>query len=80
MLSRPHLGFLLLFIRLIFVEASAKTSKNVEEAFFETGRKIVDMIKSGELNIKDEVIVAMTTVCCLRRSAVCGLTVCILLL
>lgn len=40
--------------RLIFVEASAKTAQNVEEAFFETGRKIVDMIKSGELNVKDE--------------------------
>jgi small GTP-binding protein len=40
---------------LIFVEASAKTAHNVEEAFFETGRKIVDMIKSGELNVKDEV-------------------------
>jgi hypothetical protein len=37
------------------VEASAKTAHNVEEAFFETGRKIVDMIKAGELDVKDEV-------------------------
>eukprot|EP00695_Tsukubamonas_globosa_P003075 TRINITY_DN457_c0_g1_i1.p1 TRINITY_DN457_c0_g1~~TRINITY_DN457_c0_g1_i1.p1 ORF type:complete len:122 (+),score=44.39 TRINITY_DN457_c0_g1_i1:323-688(+) len=36
---------------LIYVEASAKTGKNVEEAFLQTARKIYDSIESGQLDL-----------------------------
>ncbi len=40
---------------LVFVEASAKTSKNVDEAFFKTAMEIHKMIVNGEINVNDEV-------------------------
>jgi GTPase SAR1 family protein len=40
---------------MIFVEASARTSSNVEAAFIETARGILKLIESGKLDINDEV-------------------------
>jgi GTPase SAR1 family protein len=40
---------------LIYVEASAKTSQNVEEAFKSSARAIYRLIKKGGVNIEDEV-------------------------
>lgn len=40
---------------LLFMEASAKTGENVEEAFITTSTKVLDMIKRGVYNLNDEV-------------------------
>jgi len=39
---------------LIFMETSAKTSKNVEEAFISTAKEIYDKIQQGVFDIKNE--------------------------
>lgn len=39
---------------LIFLETSAKTAKNVEEAFCSTASKIYENIQSGELDVTNE--------------------------
>lgn len=35
----------------MFIEASAKTGENVEEAFFETAKKIYQNIQDGSLDL-----------------------------
>lgn len=40
---------------LIFLETSAKTAANVEAAFIETAQHVHDMIRAGDIDIKDEV-------------------------
>ena len=40
---------------LIFMEASAKTAANVEEAFINTAREIYDKIQEGVFDINNEV-------------------------
>lgn len=42
---------------LLYMEASAKTGENVEEAFITTSIKVLDMINQGVFNLNDEVIV-----------------------
>merc|ERR1711990_633954 len=39
---------------LIFMETSAKTSTNVEEAFIDTAKNIYDKIQQGVFDIKNE--------------------------
>ncbi|EFA79326.1 Rab GTPase [Heterostelium album PN500] len=39
---------------LIFLETSAKTAANVEEAFINTAKKIYEKIQKGDFDIKDE--------------------------
>lgn len=39
---------------LFFIETSAKTSNNVDEAFLLTAKVVYDKIKSGELDVRDE--------------------------
>ena len=41
---------------LIFMETSAKTAANVEEAFINTAREIYDKIQEGVFDINNEVI------------------------
>ena len=41
---------------LIFMETSAKTAANVEEAFINTAREIYDKIREGVFDINNEVI------------------------
>mmetsp|Transcript_47340 Transcript_47340/g.122455 ORF Transcript_47340/g.122455 Transcript_47340/m.122455 type:complete len:103 (-) Transcript_47340:3784-4092(-) len=39
---------------LVFMEASAKTAENVEEAFLSTGKMIYEKVQKGELDISNE--------------------------
>ena len=43
---------------LIFMETSAKTAANVEEAFINTAREIYDKIQEGVFDINNEVTMA----------------------
>mgnify|MGYP001199574023 FL=1 len=43
------------FQGLIFMETSAKTAANVEEAFINTAREIYDKIQEGVFDINNEV-------------------------
>ena len=45
---------------LIFMETSAKTAANVEEAFINTAREIYDKIQEGVFDINNEVIYLCT--------------------
>ena len=47
---------------LIFMETSAKTAANVEEAFINTAREIYDKIQEGVFDINNEV---STALCCI---------------
>ncbi len=40
---------------MLFLEASAKTGDNVEEGFVTTAGKVLDLIKDGVFDLKDEV-------------------------
>jgi Ras-related protein Rab-2A len=40
---------------LLFLETSAKTSANVDEAFINTAQKVYEGLQSGAINTKDEV-------------------------
>ena len=40
---------------LIFLETSAKTAQNVEEAFINTAKKIYDKIQQGVFDVANEV-------------------------
>jgi Ras-related protein Rab-2A len=40
---------------LVFLETSAKTAHNVEEAFINTARKIHEKIESGDVDANNEV-------------------------
>ncbi len=42
---------------LIFLETSARTAANVEEAFIQTAQKIYENIQSGLLDLNNEVLV-----------------------
>ena len=46
---------------LIFMETSAKTAANVEEAFINTAREIYDKIQEGVFDINNEVKSAYLT-------------------
>lgn len=46
---------------LVFLETSAKTAHNVEEAFINTARKIHEKIESGDVDANNEVLPS----CCL---------------
>ena len=39
---------------LLFIEASAKTATNVEEAFIQTAKKIYEKIQKGQLDVTNE--------------------------
>jgi Ras-related protein Rab-2A len=39
---------------LLFIEASAKTAANVEEAFIQTAKKIYEKIQKGQLDVSNE--------------------------
>lgn len=39
---------------LLFIEASAKTAANVEEAFIQTAKKIYEKIQKGQLDVTNE--------------------------
>lgn len=41
---------------LVFLETSAKTAHNVEEAFINTARKIHEKIESGDVDANNEVL------------------------
>ena len=46
---------------LIFLETSAKTAANVEEAFVNTARKIYENIKNGVSDVNNEVHIFLLT-------------------
>lgn len=48
---------------LVFLETSAKTAHNVEEAFINTARKIHEKIESGDVDANNEVLPFCLLVC-----------------
>ena len=50
-----HDYYKIYFPGLIFMETSAKTAANVEEAFINTAREIYDKIQEGVFDINNEV-------------------------
>ena len=66
---------------LVFCETSAKTAENVEAAFFETAQHILDMIKAGDIDLKDEVCESYICTLCILiflmnlNSQACGVQV-----
>ena len=50
---------------LIFMETSAKTAANVEEAFINTAKEIYDKIEEGVFDINNEVRFYLITILCI---------------
>jgi Ras-related protein Rab-2A len=48
---------------LVFLETSAKTAHNVEEAFINTARKIHEKIESGDVDANNEVCIHLFLLC-----------------
>lgn len=48
---------------LVFLETSAKTAHNVEEAFINTARKIYEKIETGVFDVSNEVWALSTSPC-----------------
>ena len=63
---------------LVFLETSAKTAHNVEEAFINTARKIYEKIETGVFDVSNEVGSSLL-LCYMGRTEVCsyGATACI---
>ncbi len=57
---------------LIFLETSAKTAHNVEEAFVNTARAIYDKIQEGVIDVTNEVLVLLGWWVWLGRVCVTG--------
>lgn len=57
---------------LIFLETSAKTAQNVEEAFINTAKKIYDKIQQGVFDVANEVCHAIVEVLHEQRSVKCA--------
>ena len=52
---------------LVFLETSAKTAHNVEDAFINTARKIYEKIDTGVFDVSNEVsVICCIGVCCQR--------------
>lgn len=50
---------------LVFMETSAKTAANVEEAFINTAKEIYEKIQEGVFDINNEVRGNLDSVCCI---------------
>ena len=55
----------------MFLETSAKTAHNVEEAFINTARKIYEKIETGVFDVSNEVG-STWLLCCMSRTEICS--------